>query len=142
MNFKKSLSSGPSTRPTPVDIGGGGLTAAPLHVLTRSRSGEHREVLPTVRTDLVIDGLIHEYKNGLSGFKRISEYVRFFRSIPDVDYADRSGCTISASCGVDAAVLDPVGASIRGDLDGSESATATSAREGGLSSTATSGAIT
>ena len=142
MNFKKSLSPGPSTRPTTVDIGGGGLTAAPLHVLTRSRSGVHREVLPTVRTDLEVDGLIHEFKNGLSGFKRISESVRFYRSISDGDYADRSGCTISASCGVDAAVLDPVGASIRGDLDGSESSATASAREGGLPATATSGAIT
>lgn len=142
MNFKKSLSPGPSTRPITVDIGGGGLTAAPLHVLTRSRSGVNREVLPTVRTDLVIDGLIHEYKSGLNGFKRISEHVRFFCSISDVDYADRSGRSVTTFRCVDAAVLDPVGASIRGDLDGSESSATTSAREGGLSSTATSGAIT
>ena len=90
----------------------------------------------------MIDGLIHDLKRGLSGFKRVSNSVQVFRSIADVADADRSGCAISAPCDVDAAVLDPVGASIRGDLDGSESATATSAREGGLSSTATSGPIT
>lgn len=142
MNFKKSLSPGPSTRPITVDIGRGDLTTASLHVLTRSRSGVNLEVLPTVRTDLEVDGLIHEYKSGLNGFKNVSESVRFFRSIPDVDYADRSGRSVTTFRCVDAAVMDPVGASIRGDLDGSESSTATSAREGGLSSTATSGAIT
>ena len=126
MNFRKSLSPGPSTRTTPVDIGGGGLTAAPLHVLTRSRSGVHREVLPTVRTDLEVDGLIHEFKNGLSGFKRISESVRFFRSIPDVDYADRSGRSITPVGVIDVLHLVSVRASICGYLDGSEpSATST-----------------
>ena len=126
MNFRKSLSPGPSTRPTPVDIGGGGLTAAPLHVLTSSRSGVHREVLPTVRTDLEVDGLIHEYKSGLNGFKRVSEYVRFFRSISDVDYADRSGRSVAPVGVIDVLHLVPVRASICGDLDGSESS-ATSA---------------
>ena len=126
MNFKKSLSPGPSTRPITVDIGWGGLTAAPLHVLTRSRSGVNREVLPTVRTDLVIDGLIHEYKSGLNGFKRISEYVRFFRSISDVDYADRSGRSVTPVGIIDIVNLVSVRASICGDLDGSESS-ATSA---------------
>lgn len=126
MNFKKSLSPGPSTRPITIDIGGGGLTAAPLHVLTRSRSGEHREVLPTVRTDLEVDGLIHEYKNGLSGFKRVSNSVQVLRSITDVADTDRSGGSVAPVCVIDVLHLVPVSASIRGHLDGSESS-ATSA---------------
>ena len=123
MNFKKSLSPGPSTRPTPVDIGGGCLTAAPLHVLTRSRSGVHREVLPTVRTDLEVDGLIHDLKRGLSGFKRVSNSVQVFRSIPNVTYADRSGGSVPPVGVVDPVDLIPVGASVGGDLGGSESTT-------------------
>ena len=124
MNFRKSLSPGPSTRPTPVDIGGGGLTAAPLHVLTRSRSGVHREVLPTVRTDLEVDGLIHEFKNGLSGFKRISESVRFFRSISNVHDTNGSRPTVASVGVINITGLDPLATSVGGDLNCTKSSSA------------------
>lgn len=48
-----------------IDVGRSRLATASLHMLARSCAAVNTQVFPTIRTDLIIRGLDHDYKTYL-----------------------------------------------------------------------------